>query len=240
MDSERGMYMTSDMEGEITLSHPPMHSHADAKWYLSFRLANRDYAVTLRHVLAIKPWASLPASPSQPGPFKDIFGQLERVFAVSGWGPVVGSRGDTGPEIKVVRFHNRVIPIIDIHFQLDLESKGRNPRSVLIALCANTEHGESTVGIVPDSMGRIFAASQHDIHEPSHEHGPAWRKIGAGTVRLGPSTVFLLDTHRLVNLHQPPATTPANCRSLGKGKGKVIDISQHQAFRGNPCNGLPR
>lgn len=139
--------------------------------YLTFYLAEEQYAVNILSVQEIRGWEV----------------------------PTLIPRAE--PFIKgVINIRGVIIPVADLRIRFRLGEASCTPVTVVIVLSLNVDGRVRTVGFIADAMSDVINAEEHEIKNPPAFEGNVSRELIKGLVNSGKEVITLLDVDKLMAL----------------------------------------
>jgi len=142
--------------------------------YLTFLLANEEYAVDILRVQEIKGWSKVTTIPNTP-------------LYICG----------------VINLRGTIVPIIDLRLRFDLERQEHGPMTVMVVIkviSPNTK--ERVMGIVVDAVSDVYDVTENEI-KPAPEFGSVIStEFIRGLATVGEKMVIVLDIDQLLNSNE--------------------------------------
>ncbi len=151
-----------------------MNDIIDTAKYLTFLLANEEYAVDILRVQEIKGWSKVTAIPNTPA-------------------YVCG----------VVNLRGTIVPVIDLRLRFELELQEYGAMTVMVVIkviSPNTK--ERVMGIIVDAVSDVYDVAENDI-KPAPEFGSVIStEFVRGLATVEEKMVIVLDIDQLLNSNE--------------------------------------
>ena len=138
--------------------------------FLSFYLADEEYAVNILEVQEIKGWQPVTRIPNAP--------------------PHV---------LGVINLRGIVVPVLDLRRRFDLPIKPVDPATVVIVIHLKEAQAERTVGLVVDAVATVYDVSSEMVREAPDLGSGIGNHFILGLATIEARMVILLDMPVLVN-----------------------------------------
>lgn len=158
------MAQTIEMQNEYSMS-------ADVdNQYLTFILANEEYAVDILRVQEIRCWQAVTTLPNAPEYIKGV-----------------------------INIRGTIVPIIDLRMRFNMEPMEYGPMTVVIVVKVSGENRERVMGIVVDGVSDTYEIPEEDVR-PAPDFGDKIdMKFVNGLATVNESMLILLDIDKLLN-----------------------------------------
>jgi len=149
------------------------HSTDAADQYLTFMLAEEEYAVEILKVQEIMGWEEATPIPNTPD-------------YVAG---VVNIRGE-------------IVPVLDLRRRLGLQCAERTDATVVIVVKMNSEEQERTVGLIVDAVSDVYHFDPGQIQATPGLGATDSAEQVRGLATVDEKIVLILDVDRLINFDE--------------------------------------
>jgi purine-binding chemotaxis protein CheW len=142
---------------------------SEASQYLTFAVADEEYAVPIlrvREILAYEPLTRVPRAPQ----------------FISG----------------VMNLRGTVIPVVDLRIKLGLEPTALTPRTCIIVIDVDGESGRTTMGLLSDEVNRVMDLAPDEIEPPPSFGTRIDMSFLFGMGNLGAKFALILDIDRVL------------------------------------------
>ena len=158
-------------------------SGTESSQYLTFILAEEEYAIDILRVQGIQGWDKVTAIPNTP---EYILG--------------------------VINLRGSVVPIVELRRRFKLESVPFGPTTVVIIVKIKSGDNERTLGIVVDAVSEVYSLLHKDVR-PAPDFGNAGNiDFVKGVATVEDKMLILLNVDELLDddvLDSTPAATAA-------------------------------
>lgn len=137
--------------------------------YLSFQLADREYAVDILRVQEIREWSAVTPVPNAA--------------------PYV---------LGVMNLRGAVVPVIDLRLRMGLPAKARTPHTVIIVIHVHAADHERLMGGMVDSVAEVYDLDPTRITPPPEISAHSLEEYVRGLVSIDGRMLTLLDFDRLL------------------------------------------
>lgn len=138
--------------------------------YLTFLLADEEYAVDILRVIEIKGWQEATHIPNTPD-------------YVQG----------------VINIRGTIVPIIDLRKRFGLPPREYGPTTVVIVVKVDTGDRARTMGIVVDGVSEVYNITGDEMKPPPEFGGSVSIEYVKGLATVQEKMVIALDINRLLN-----------------------------------------
>ncbi|WP_347950249.1 chemotaxis protein CheW [Pokkaliibacter sp. MBI-7] len=144
--------------------------NAELEQFLTFLLADEEYAVDILRVQEIRVWAPVTRIPNSP------------------------------PYLKgVLNLRGTIIPVIDLRCRFAMAQREYGPQTVVVVVRVMTDALQRTMGIVVDSVEETFAVAREQIMAAPHVGSNIDAEFVRGLISVDKKMIVLLDVDRLLN-----------------------------------------
>lgn len=150
-------------------------SHEEGQEWLSFRLADLDYAVDILRVKEIRIWEEATRIPYSPD-------------------YVVG----------LINLRGAIVPVVDLRARIGLPSIARDHETVILILDVEAEGGTKSVGLVVDRISEVVTATPRNTQVSPRFDLVVDEKFVAGITDIDSRMIILLDVDTLLELEVTP------------------------------------
>jgi len=145
--------------------------HAQGKplqQYLSFQMADQEYAVDILRVQEIREWSTVTPVPN------------------------------TAPYVLgVMNLRGAVVPVIDLRLRMGLPARARTPHTVIIVIHVHAADHEQLMGVMVDAVAEVYDLEPSQITPPPEVSARGLEEYVRGLVSMDGSMLTLLDFDRL-------------------------------------------
>lgn len=161
------------VEGEYSLEGIDFITNGEQ--YLTFLLANEQYAVDILCVEEIRSWEQPTRIPNAP-------------YYVKG----------------VINMRGTIVPIIDLRLKFNVGQADYSAVTVVIVLTVETEESSRTIGFVVDAVSDVLNAEQSEIKNAPAFGGCVPQQYIEGLINTSDNVVTLLnvETLQLIEKHK--------------------------------------
>lgn len=168
--------MSATLESNLTKERTP----STAGKYLTFRLGEEYYGISVMKVREIIKLVTITAVPQMPGHVKGV-----------------------------VNLRGRIIPVVDLPVKFGMNEAARTERTCIVVVQVGSANRDATsLGLIVDSVDEVLNLVAADIEE-TPDFGTAVDTsylLGMGTIKG--KVVSLLDIDRVVGSYGQPALPP--------------------------------
>ncbi|NOY71513.1 MAG: purine-binding chemotaxis protein CheW [Gammaproteobacteria bacterium] len=137
--------------------------------YLTFIMAEEEYAVDILRVQEIKGWDVATALPNTPDYVRGV-----------------------------INLRGTIVPIIDLRQRFGLDSIQYGATTVVIVLKVLSDAGERIMGVVVDAVSEVYNVSPDEI-KPAPSFGEVQKEVVKGLATVENKMIIILDIDQLLN-----------------------------------------
>ncbi len=137
--------------------------------YLTFIMAEEEYAVDILRVQEIKGWDVATALPNTPDYVRGV-----------------------------INLRGTIVPIIDLRQRFGLASIDYGATTVVIVLKVVSENGERIMGVVVDAVSEVYNVAPGEMKEAPN-FGEVQKEVVKGLATVEDKMIIVLDIDRLLN-----------------------------------------
>jgi purine-binding chemotaxis protein CheW len=133
---------------------------------------------------------------------EEIFGiEIRYVTEIIGMQPI-----NCLPEVPeyvkgIINLRGKIIPVIDMRLKLKKEELGYTDRTCIVVV----ETGESTAGLIVDSVAEVMVVQDQDIVPPPDVQSETGNRYISGIGKAGDKVILFLDCEKLFSCEEEPA-----------------------------------
>ncbi len=137
--------------------------------YLTFIMAEEEYAVDILRVQEIKGWDVATALPNTPAYVRGV-----------------------------INLRGTIVPIIDLRQRFGLDSIQYGATTVVIVLKVLSDAGERIMGVVVDAVSEVYNVSPDEM-KPAPSFGEVRKEVVKGLATVEDKMIIILDIDQLLN-----------------------------------------
>ncbi len=145
--------------------------------YLTFLLANEQYAVDILCVEEIRSWEVPTKIPNAPGYIKGV-----------------------------INMRGVIVPIVDLRLKFKIGEANYQETTVVIVLTYNVNDSSRTIGFVVDAVSDVLNVETNEIQNSPAFGGCVQPQYIDGLINVGKNVVTLLNVEQLQKVEQHAAT----------------------------------
>ncbi len=165
-----------DIEDSLPETLATLDDNQKAEW-LSFKVAELDYAVDILKVREIRTWEQCTRIPYAPG-------------YVAG----------------LINLRGAIVPIIDLRKRLGMSSKSYDAETVILIMDVELMEGHKTIGIVVDAISEVVETDSNNSQFNPEFDLAIEKRFVSGIADDGTNMVILLNVDTLLDLEIPKAS----------------------------------
>jgi len=155
-----------------------MHDAAEGmNQYLTFIMAEEEYAVDILRVQEIKGWDVATALPNTPDYVRGV-----------------------------INLRGTIVPIIDLRQRFGLASIEYGATTVVIVLKVISDSGERIMGVVVDAVSEVYNVAPGEMKD-APDFGEVKKEVVKGLATVEDKMIIVLDIDQLLNEYELQANT---------------------------------
>jgi purine-binding chemotaxis protein CheW len=148
---------------------PGREHRGDTRQYLSFFIADQEYATDILRVQEIKGWDTVTRVPYTPAYI-----------------------------LGVINLRGSIVPVVDLRVRFGMANASFCPSTVVVVVQVAGSRGESIVGVVVDSVSDVYSIADDHIQPPPDVAGIVDLQFVRGLASVENKLVIMLDLERVV------------------------------------------